>query len=79
MFLSLLIVSCGTTKTDIRYETWTPPDELLRDSTVTPWSGDTWADVVELAEERRKDVQRCNADKAALREQIREIREQQED
>ncbi|WP_299310685.1 hypothetical protein [uncultured Halomonas sp.] len=42
---------------------------------MTPWTGEDWADVVELAEARLADVQACNADKAALRESVAAARE----
>ena len=66
---------CSATRATIEYRLWTPPAHLLADCPATPWTGEDWADVVELAEARLADVQACNADKAALRESVAAARE----
>ncbi len=48
----------------------TPPDELLRDCPVPPWAGGDWLAVADLAEDRKRALLDCNADKAALRDHV---------
>lgn len=72
-----MLTACSTAPTDpsVEYRVWSPPAHLLADCPVTPWSGGDWAEVVELAQARQADLARCNADKRALREALREARE----
>lgn len=69
------LTGCSATSPTIEYRLWTPPAHLLADCRVTDWAGGDWADVVDLAEARLADVQRCNADKRALREEVESARE----
>lgn len=54
---------------------WSPPEHLLADCPVTPWSGEDWSDVAELAESREADLEACNQDKAALRRELEKAEE----
>lgn len=70
LVVALVLTGCATTE---RIVSITPPADLLADCPKRPVALETWGDLAIAYRTRDQDVDRCNADKAALRLWAKEV------
>ncbi len=70
----LMLPACSKTLTRYQAVPVEPPADLLQDTEVVNWTPKTNGQLLRWAMERDKALMQCNADKAAVREYIEQLK-----